>query len=124
MLIAGLETEVADYIARHQELVDEAGHRLVVPNGKAVERSLVTGTDALKVRAPRVSDSRERYGFSSYILPRYARRSPKVGNCYRSCICSECRAAISHRHSASSSGRMLVSLSATSITRLGRDLDR
>jgi hypothetical protein len=30
MLIAGLEAEVADYIERHQGLVDEAGHRLVV----------------------------------------------------------------------------------------------
>ena len=31
MLMAGLEAEVADYIARHQELVDETGWRLVVP---------------------------------------------------------------------------------------------
>ena len=80
MLVAGLETEVADYIARHQELVDEAGHRLVVRNGRAEERSLVTGAGALKVRAPRVNDRREGRRFSSYILPRYARRSPKVGD--------------------------------------------
>ena len=58
--------------------VDEAGHRLVVRNGKAPERSLVTGAGALKVRAPRVDDRREGRRFSSYILPRYARRSPKV----------------------------------------------
>lgn len=31
MLIAGLETEVADYVARHLELVDEVGH----PSGGA-----------------------------------------------------------------------------------------
>ena len=42
MLVAGLGTEVAEYIARHQGLVDEAGHRLVVRNGRAEERSLVT----------------------------------------------------------------------------------
>jgi hypothetical protein len=41
MLIAGLEAEVADYIERCDSLVDEAGHRLVVRNGRAAERSLV-----------------------------------------------------------------------------------
>jgi transposase-like protein len=80
MLIVGLETEVADYIERHEGLVDEVGHRLVVRNGKAAERSLVTGAGALKILAPRVHDRREGFGFSSYILPKYARRSPKVAD--------------------------------------------
>ncbi|MEA3511415.1 MAG: IS256 family transposase [Actinomycetota bacterium] len=80
MLIAGLEAEVADYIERHQELVDEAGHRLVVRNGSAAERSLMTGAGALKIRAPRVNDRREGHVYSSYILPKYARRSPKVAD--------------------------------------------
>ncbi len=80
MLMAGLEAEVSDYIARHQELVDEAGHRLVVRNGTAEERSLMTGAGSLKVQAPRVNDRREGHRFSSYILPKYARRSPKVGD--------------------------------------------
>ena len=80
MLIAGLEAEVADYIERHGSLVDEAGHRLVVRNGKAEERNLITGAGALKVQAPRVHDRRDGYRFSSYILPRYARRSPKVAD--------------------------------------------
>jgi len=80
MLMAGLEVEVADYIERHRRLVDDAGHRLVVRNGRAAERTLVTGAGALPVRAPRVNDRREGHRFSSYILPRYARRSPKVGD--------------------------------------------
>jgi transposase-like protein len=80
MLVAGLEAEVADYIERHQQIVDEAGHRLVVRNGRAAERSLVTGAGTLKVQAPRVNDRREGRLFSSYILPRYARRSPKVAD--------------------------------------------
>jgi transposase-like protein len=80
MLMAGLEVEVADYIERHLELVDEQGHRLVVRNGKAAERTLVTGAGALKVRAPRVDDRRDGFRFSSYILPKYARRSPKVAD--------------------------------------------
>jgi transposase-like protein len=80
MLMAGLEVEVADYIERHQQLVDAEGYRLVVRNGKAAERTLVTGAGALKVRAPRVHDRREGRRFSSYILPKYARRSPKVAD--------------------------------------------
>ena len=80
MLVAGLEAEVADYIERHTGLVDEAGHRLVVRNGRAAQRSLVTGAGSLPVRAPRVNDRREGHRFSSYILPRYARRSPKVAD--------------------------------------------
>lgn len=80
MLVAALEAEVADYIDRHCELVDESGHRLVVRNGKAEERTLLTGAGGLKVRAPRVHDRREGHGFSSSILPRYARRSPKVAD--------------------------------------------
>ena len=80
MLIAGLETEVADYVERRHELVDEAGHRLVVRNGRAAERSLVTGAGALKIRAPRINDRRDGHRFSSYILPKYARRSPKVAD--------------------------------------------
>jgi putative transposase len=80
MLVAALETEVADYIDRHQELVDESGRRLVVRNGKAKERTLVTAAGGLKIEAPRVHDRREGRRFSSYILPRYARRSPKVAD--------------------------------------------
>ena len=80
MLMAGLETEVADYIERHEALLDGAGHRLVVRNGRAAERTLVTGAGAHKIQAPRVHDRREGHRFSSYILPRYARRSPKVGD--------------------------------------------
>ncbi len=41
---------------------------------------MVTGADALTIRAPRVHDRREGHRFSSYILPKYARRSPKVGD--------------------------------------------
>ncbi len=80
MLVAALETEVADYVARHQDVVDENGHRLVVRNGRAKERTLVTAAGGLKIEAPRVHDRREGRRFSSYILPRYARRSPKVAD--------------------------------------------
>ena len=34
MLALALELEVAEYVSRHEEQRDEAGHRLVVRNGK------------------------------------------------------------------------------------------
>ena len=80
MLLSALEVEVADYVARHLGEVDVTGHRLVVRNGKAAERTLVTAAGALKVRAPRVDDRREGHRFTSQILPRHARRSPKVAD--------------------------------------------
>jgi len=80
MLMAGREAEVAGYIVRHHELRDTEGYRLVVRNGRAAERTLVTGAGALRIQAPRVDDRRHGHRFSSYILPRYARRSPKVSD--------------------------------------------
>jgi putative transposase len=63
---------------------DEEGMRLVVRNGHAVARSLVTGAGPIEVRAPRVNDRRvdevsgQRCRFRSSILPPWARKSPKV----------------------------------------------
>ena len=53
-------------------------------NGRAKERGLTLGSGTVRIKAPRVNDRRideetgERQRFSSQILPRYARRSPKV----------------------------------------------
>ncbi len=72
------------YISSLIHELDEDGHRLVVRNGHAEPRSLVTGAGPLEVRAPRVNDRRideetgERMRFSSSILPPWARKSPKV----------------------------------------------
>jgi putative transposase len=84
MLVAALEAEVDLYVSYLVDEVDEYGHRLVVRNGHAEARSLVTGAGPLEVRAPRVNDRRldevtgERMRFASSILPRWARKSPKV----------------------------------------------
>jgi putative transposase len=78
MLIAALEAEVAEYIARHQGERDEAGYAQVVRNGRAEPRKITTGAGTLEVRAPRVHDRREGNRFTSQILPPYMRRSPKV----------------------------------------------
>ena len=84
MLATTLEAEVEAYVSSLTHEVDEHGHRLVVRNGHAEPRSLVTGAGPLEVPAPRVDDRRvdegtgERMRFRSSILPPWARKSPKV----------------------------------------------
>ncbi len=84
MLAAALEAEVAAYIAAHAGELDERGRRLVVRNGHAEPRQVVTSAGAVAVRAPRINDKRvdevtgERQRFSSAILPAWCRKSPKV----------------------------------------------
>jgi transposase-like protein len=84
MLAAALEAEVAAYIAAHADQLDENGRRLVVRNGHAVPRQVLTSSGAVEVRAPRVNDKRvdeatgERRRFASVILPAWCRKSPKV----------------------------------------------
>ena len=83
MLLKAIEAEVADYVEAHQQEVDEEGRRLVVRNGYARERSLVTGVGTLRVKAPRVEDRRvdgqgRKFRFTSQILPPYLRRTKSV----------------------------------------------
>ena len=84
MLAVALEAEVDAYVEQHREARDDGGHALVVRNGRARPRTVVTGAGAIEVNAPRVNDRRvdgttgERSRFRSSILPPYARRSPKV----------------------------------------------
>jgi transposase-like protein len=84
MIATALEAEVAEYVERSADARDEYGRRLVVRNGHAQERRVTVGSGTVPVRAPRVNDKRtdqetgERKRFSSRILPKYARRSPKV----------------------------------------------
>jgi transposase-like protein len=84
MLAAALEAEVAAYIAAHVGELDERGRRLVVRNGHAQPRQVLTAAGAVQVRAPRVNDKRvdettgERRRFASAILPAWCRKSPKV----------------------------------------------
>ncbi|MGH2715624.1 MAG: IS256 family transposase [Solirubrobacteraceae bacterium] len=86
MIAAALEAEVEEYVSGLVEELDERGHRLVRRNGHAQQRRLTVGSGTVALRAPRVDDRRsdpetgERVRFSSRILPRYARRSPKVSD--------------------------------------------
>ncbi len=84
MLAAALEAEVDAYVSGLVDEVDENGKRLVVRNGHAKPRQLVTGAGPVEVAAPRVNDRRvdevtgQRRRFRSAIIPPWARKSPKV----------------------------------------------
>jgi transposase-like protein len=84
MLAAALEAEVAAYIAAHAGDLDENGRRLVVRNGHARPRQVLTSSGAVEVVAPRVNDKRvdeqsgERQRFASAILPAWCRKSPQI----------------------------------------------
>ena len=83
MLVKAVEAEVAAYIEAHQHDVGEDGRRLVVRNGHARQRTIVSGAGQLKIQAPRVDDRRideqgRRFRFTSQILPPYLRRTKSV----------------------------------------------
>ncbi len=78
MLAVALEAERRAYLDAHAEVLDDAGRRLVVGNGYARPRDVMTGAGMVEATAPRVEDRRPGERFSSAILPPYMRRSPKV----------------------------------------------
>jgi len=84
MIATALEAEVEEYVGSFVEHLDEQGHRLVRRNGRGKQRRVTVGSGTVGLRAPRVDDRRvdeqtgERVRYSSRILPRIARRSPKV----------------------------------------------
>jgi len=78
MLAVTLLAERQAYLESHAEVVDASGRRMVVGNGYLPSREVTTGAGRVEVTAPRVHDPRPGHRFSSGILPRYMRRSPKV----------------------------------------------
>jgi putative transposase len=82
MIAAALQIEVDEYVARFHGERDPAGRAVVVRNGTARPRPVLTGVGPVAVAAPRVNDRRvidgTRQKFTSAILPPYVRRSPRV----------------------------------------------
>ena len=78
MLMEALEAEVSEVIDKYKDSVDENGKRLVVRNGKSKSRSVTLGCGTVGIKAPRVNDRREGGKFTSWILPPYLRKSPKI----------------------------------------------
>ena len=58
MLAAALQAEVAAYAGQFAGARDENGRRLVVRNGTAEPRTVLTSAGAVEVTAPRVNDKR------------------------------------------------------------------
>ena len=77
MLEQALETEVDSFLERHQYLLDDQGRRLVIRNGYAKERKIVTGAGQLGVRTPRVDDrileTLKEDRFQSSLIPPYCK---------------------------------------------------
>lgn len=78
MLQAALETEVDEFMQRHEARRDAKGRRDVVRNGHLPERTVLTGAGPLSVTQPRVRDKAKQIQFSSKILPPYLRRTKKL----------------------------------------------
>ena len=82
-LQAAIEREVAEYIERNGQYLDDQGHRLVVRNGHHPARKIQSGNGSIEVRQPRVNDKRvdergNRIRFTSKILPPYLRKSKAI----------------------------------------------
>ena len=69
MLATALLAERRAYLDAHTEIVDQTGKRLVVGNGYAKQREVMTGAGMVEVKAPRVDDRREGEHYRSAILP-------------------------------------------------------
>jgi putative transposase len=84
MLAAALDAEVDAYVEARAEELDEHGRRLVVRNGRARPRTIITAAGAIPIAAPRVDDRRvdsesgERERFRSALVPPWCRKSPRV----------------------------------------------
>jgi putative transposase len=120
---SSLETEVAAYVEAHREERDDAGHALVVRNGKGRTRKVTVGAGTIPVSAPRVYDRRidgngERRRFTSRILPPYMRRSPKVAEVLPVLYLRGLSTGDFHEALAALLGNEAAGLSATNIARL------
>jgi hypothetical protein len=60
MLMAALDAEVAEYVAAHRAERHDSGCAMVVRNGRARARTIVTGSGTVEVAAPRVNGCTER----------------------------------------------------------------
>jgi len=81
LLAQAVEQEIDDWLEPRKHLVDEQGRRLVVRNGYAAERTVVTGVGPVDVKVPRSRDRREpeqRERFTSKVLPPYLRKAKSI----------------------------------------------
>jgi len=75
LLTQAIESEVAEFLARHREMRDPAGRQRLVRKGYLPPRTIQTGIGAVPVNAPRVRDRAGEIRVTSSILPPYLRRT-------------------------------------------------
>ena len=80
LLQSAIETEVAEYVQRHQDELDDRKRRLVTRNGTLPPRSLQSARGSIRIKQPRVRERREGHRFTSSILPPYLRRVASLDN--------------------------------------------
>jgi Transposase, Mutator family len=108
MLAAALEAEVDDYLVAYTAARDEGGRQLVLRNGRARQRQVMTVAGSIPVRAPRVNDRRTDpvtavpVGDPAALVPAQPPRSPR---CCRCCTCTGRPPATSSRRSRRSLAR-------------------
>ncbi len=68
VLAAALLAERRAYLDAHAEVVDDDIRRMVVGNGYARPREVMTGAGMVEVKAPRVDDRRADHRYSSAIV--------------------------------------------------------
>src|SRR6476659_7783175 len=82
LLAQAVEAEVAALLSLHANKLTDDGRARLVRHGHLPDRAIMTGIGPVAVRCPRVRDrvgaGSERIGFSSAILPPYARRSKSL----------------------------------------------
>ncbi len=84
LLAQAVEAEVAEFLAKHADLMTENGRQRLVRHGHLPEREVLTGIGPVAVRQPRVrdraaaADDAARIRFTPTILPPYLRRSRSI----------------------------------------------
>ena len=82
MLETALNLEVEEFCMSHAQRQDEEGRRLVVRNGFARARKIVTGAGPLEIATPRVDDralgETDEPRFKSSLIPPYLRRTKNI----------------------------------------------
>jgi transposase-like protein len=121
MLAQAIEVEVAEWIEAHRDLRDQAGHRLVVRNGRLPKRTILSGVGPIEVEQPRVLDRRpedQAECFSSKILPPYLRKTKSLEELIPWLYLKGVSTGDFSEALAALVGPSAVGLSATTITRL------
>src|SRR6056297_410083 len=84
ILQQALEAEIEAHLETNREKLDEDGHRQVVRNGRAPQRTILTGVGPIEVSRTRIDERKaiaadgEHELFTSGVLPRFLRRTPSV----------------------------------------------